>query len=367
MEWKLYTTKQLNRTLPFDTDSAIRFVREVRVSESNLDPSHRENDNGSLTGEEARSIYESIVSSENSSDPSKERLERTNRHTKRGRDTSVVKAAAEPTSQVTDVTSDQLFRFAQDGDLQKLSKALSTGCYDVNITDQYDWTLLMIAATEGHMTIVQYLMDYGAMWKGLVDRRGMDATDLARTRGYNEIAEYIINYEHRALRNKEHTSLEEHGSVKLRGMSFHCSVCQRVIQDSSVSSHTVSIPHQFCTEHKPSSLPYGLPETNRGFQMMLRSGWHPDKGLGSEGQGRQFPVKTVLKRDRLGVGNASSSIPRVTHFRPGDISAIKSERRKNRRDNGKRETNKKERMKNLRKERQWEINIRQYMSTDYYN
>ena len=58
--------------------------------------------------------------------------------------------------------------------------------------------------------------------------------------------------------------------------------------------------------------------------MMLRSGWQPEKGLGSEGQGQKFPVKTVLKRDRQGLGVEKESRAKVTHFGPKDTASVET-------------------------------------------
>ena len=53
--------------------------------------------------------------------------------------------------------------------------------------------------------------------------------------------------------------------------------------------------------------------------MMVDQGWDRDRGLGHEGrEGKKFPVKTVLKRDRLGLGHGETGKAKVTHFGPGD-------------------------------------------------
>lgn len=45
-------------------------------------------------------------------------------------------------------------------------------------------------------------------------------------------------------------------------------------------------------------------------------------GLGRQGQGRRFPIATVLKSDRLGFGATTKNRPRMTHFAPNDIKAV---------------------------------------------
>ena len=66
-----------------------------------------------------------------------------------------------------------------------------------------------------------------------------------------------------------------------------------------------------------------IPEANRGFQMMLSSGWDRKRGLGPSGSGKLFPVKTTLKRDRTGLGHESvKAASKVTHFDANDVSSV---------------------------------------------
>ena len=88
-------------------------------------------------------------------------------------------------------------------------------------------------------------------------------------------------------------------------------------------------------------------------------------GLGPEGEGRKFPIKTVLKRDRYGLGNEMSSKARVTHFAPNDQDAvkIKKERNKDGRKETKRTLSKKQKRLKESKEKAWERNMRIYMNS----
>jgi len=59
--------------------------------------------------------------------------------------------------------------------------------------------------------------------------------------------------------------------------------------------------------------------------MLQGGGWDETSGLGPTGKGQKYPVKTVLKRDRCGLGcTASSSKARVTHFAANDNDAVKT-------------------------------------------
>jgi hypothetical protein len=52
--------------------------------------------------------------------------------------------------------------------------------------------------------------------------------------------------------------------------------------------------------------------------MMLRSGWDGRKGLGPEGQGQRYPVKTILKKDRKCLGYCvQHTLKQSNHTYPG--------------------------------------------------
>jgi hypothetical protein len=61
---------------------------------------------------------------------------------------------------------------------------------------------------------------------------------------------------------------------------------------------------------------YGIPASNRGYQILVKGGWDREKGLGADGSGHKFPLKTVMKRDRAGLGGSTKEKARVTHFTP---------------------------------------------------
>lgn len=87
---------------------------------------------------------------------------------------------------------------------------------------------------------------------------------------------------------------------------------------------------------------------------MKKEGWDGESGLGPSKDGAKYPVKTVLKRDKLGVGSKRSSKAKVTHFKSFDESAVKGRVSK---DPAKRIT-KKTQVKRTEKERQREIQFR---------
>lgn len=71
---------------------------------------------------------------------------------------------------------------------------------------------------------------------------------------------------------------------------------------SKARPHEASLAHQVCLTH--SHPPSHLDRNRKGLTYLSAYGWDPDsrKGLGSEGQGIQFPIKTKPKDDKLGIG-----------------------------------------------------------------
>ncbi|CAG5101374.1 Similar to Gpank1: G patch domain and ankyrin repeat-containing protein 1 (Mus musculus) [Cotesia congregata] len=53
---------------------------------------------------------------------------------------------------------------------------------------------------------------------------------------------------------------------------------------------------------------------------MLNNGWNDRNGLGPYGSGLKYPVKTILKRDRRGLGEKPYQKPKITHFKSNDIN-----------------------------------------------
>lgn len=386
------TTRALYASLPFDTGQATLFVPEKGISKTtNHESSEDENEGESrskrtkISGEEAKQFYEDVLlmpkESRRDEDFLKKKAESVKRRKRRGT------KSQRKTQEVKEITSlGQLFMCVQKGELESIRSALSRGLFDVNAVDNFNWTLLMCAAHAGHMTIVKYLLDQGADWLHHTDRRGNNAADLARTAGHTNIADFIESHNRTSSKQscpstqrldeiltvtEDHRKKRDHSSsnnltTDQYPSSFYCEICKMTVGlgSSTVSKHTTSTVHQFNCQHKPKVTPYGIPESNRGFQLLLKGGWNPEKGLGPEQQGQQFPVKTVLKQDRLGFGLSSKAKPRVTHFSAHDEAAIKSHRE---RIGGEKERapKKKDILKAVERDRRWERRMRRYMNTDY--
>ncbi|KAG0253384.1 G patch domain and ankyrin repeat-containing protein 1 [Actinomortierella ambigua] len=106
--------------------------------------------------------------------------------------------------------------------------------------------------------------------------------------------------------------------------SIWCSTCEMTIHRDDAFRHRHGTAHLVSQDSAIRSLDsLMLGSSNKGFKMMLSSGWDCEKGLGAEGQGRRHPIATQLRPDRRALGSANVPKKLVTH----KIEEIESARR----------------------------------------
>ncbi|GJJ70246.1 hypothetical protein EMPS_02595 [Entomortierella parvispora] len=93
-----------------------------------------------------------------------------------------------------------------------------------------------------------------------------------------------------------------------------CKPCEMEVREADWERHQSGTAHLMSKEspiQPMDRLKLGL--ENKGFRMLINSGWDYDKGLGVQGQGARHPVATRLKHDRLALGAAGTSKKVITH------------------------------------------------------
>lgn len=318
----------------------------------------------SSSGEEIKTFYEELVSEPLTADHAKNEYSFSVSKCKRRKYKKESPSKQTSKARKFDRTraENRLFRYAQEGDLKEFSKQyqlLEDMGVDVgNVKDSFGWTLLMCASHAGHEDIVEYILRTGVD-TSFCNKKGDTAKDLALKSNHTDIA---------LLLDKGAPS-SHFETDPARVETFYCKECEKEFTDTTESKHKTSIIHRFnINKQNKLSTMYHLPENNVGFQMMVKGGWNKDTGLGSEGQGQKFPVKTVLKRDRLGLGSKTDDKAKVTHFGAKDTSAIQKAKNNNAvRERTMRQgtASRKARLKKERKDRAWERNLRHYMSHDF--
>uniref|UniRef100_A0A8D8M113 G patch domain and ankyrin repeat-containing protein 1 homolog n=2 Tax=Cacopsylla melanoneura TaxID=428564 RepID=A0A8D8M113_9HEMI len=94
-------------------------------------------------------------------------------------------------------------------------------------------------------------------------------------------------------------------------ININCDLCDMEISETNYKEHLLSTIHQFYKQLKAMEtnegklvkpVNYGIPEENIGFQLLLKSGWTKQSGLGKSKSGIRAPIKTKMKNDRKGIG-----------------------------------------------------------------
>ncbi|KAF9201179.1 G patch domain and ankyrin repeat-containing protein 1 [Haplosporangium sp. Z 27] len=93
-----------------------------------------------------------------------------------------------------------------------------------------------------------------------------------------------------------------------------CEPCQIEVRADDLERHRRGTAHLISEESPVKPLDHlTLGHSNKGFRMLINSGWDYEKGLGAEGQGARHPVATRLKHDRLALGATGINKKLVTH------------------------------------------------------
>ena len=355
-----------------DVRKPIIFVKETNNNKDNVhDREKSAKYSLEITGDDVKTFYESLVFSESE--------EVTLKMAKPFKCASVMESSQfdrrkdskrKTTEQPPRLS--QLFVHAQNGNLTELRKALESHRIDLDSQDMFGWTMLMVSAYAGHKAIVELLLTLGASGDGPRDSQGRSAAELAQLAGQTDIVELLKGnkklgkFSNCVNCDQLTSSVVQDESKSLESkLSECCYVCGMEISHSMLKNHCYSTLHQFNRQYKPAVNHYCIPQHNQGYKLLIKNGWDPQGGLGSDAKGRIFPVKTVLKRDRLGLGSesgADNKKARVTHFGPADLSAVQHPSRPPAKPTE--PAHKKTMSQRKAKERQWEINMRRYMNTD---
>ena len=303
------------------------FVKETEVSLKQKIEEEKKCEN-KLKGQDLKIFYDKEVCAETSARKLKD-----SKSLKKLR--NIIEKSANKNSETTETitrTSVDLFRAAVANDGVVIMDCIEQRL-DINQRDEFGWTALMTAAASKSEKAVEVLLRNGAD-KTVRDKGGNTALSIAHKKSCPEIIKLLEIKLEPEIEIKSEASSDEEEELE----TFFCDVCKATIRGVTVVRHKASTSHQLSLTEEggnKSSIPtlYGIAETNKGFKMMINSGWDRDRPLGpasrdpEEGTSRKFPVKTTLKRDRLGLGSDGSAPKRVTHFGPNDPKAVENHRK----------------------------------------
>ncbi|KAF9422426.1 G patch domain and ankyrin repeat-containing protein 1, partial [Entomortierella beljakovae] len=106
-----------------------------------------------------------------------------------------------------------------------------------------------------------------------------------------------------------------HGSDRIVAEGYIlCEPCQIEVREDDIERHRRGTAHLMSVDSfvKPLDA-LTLGHSNKGFRMLINSGWDYEKGLGADGQGVRHPIATRLKHDRLALGASTTNKKLVTH------------------------------------------------------
>lgn len=256
----------------------------------------------------------------------------------------------------------EFLRYAEQGNLSEIKKLAEQ--VDLNHTDSYGWTPLMCACVAGHVDTIEYLLKCGAD-KEVRNNQGKTALQLAEDMGATLVVDLIKNLysRHKKERRKERFDKND----KTISEKAYCEICnsEYVKTSEKDKTHFSSTVHLFNLKLKPKPDPFMISETNVGYKLMRQSGWDGEKGLGPEGQGHKYPIKTTLKTDRSCLGSTHhKDKSKITHYGPNDPGAVKAYQKKSQRVMSARTVSRRERLRKERKAKVWERNLRMEMNMD---
>nr|XP_033341170.1 G patch domain and ankyrin repeat-containing protein 1 homolog [Megalopta genalis] len=312
-------------------------------------------------GSEARKAYEEILNEESNAIFSTEGGELKNCKQKRLviQKTMAVKAIVSNEKMKKkqcaeeQVSINAILKAIEQKDLQFLLKHVTQE--NVNLTDDFGWTPLMSAAYCGHLDIIEFLLSLGAS-KEAREKSGLTAAQLALKKNYLTIVALLkkktecrgSQISQNVQTNNPRTNLDTSSHTKLdlieqsltncndtmldirdnincqleENSGFYCDICKVNFHCTAWEKHETSVLHLFNMKPKLSNAMYGISKQNKGYQMLLNTGWDEQVGLGPLGKGIKYPIKTCLKNDRKGLGQSSEKEYRVTHFKSGDPALI---------------------------------------------
>ena len=284
-----------------------KFVRATEPDRSFVEPGETVSGQGKTpSGENTKEFYDEIISNE--------QFSRKKCVSNNSMKHETIELSDDDDVEVVDQKSNQKLLVAiQNEDIEQMRSIVEC---DYNCKDQYGWTALDIACTLGNLEIVKFLIS-----------KGSELTQWERIRG-NLVKKNqfdIINFVEKKEADVEIVDMTEEAELE------KCPDCGEIYDKNNLSSHRAKISHQLSKKSEENikrNPGFQISEFNVGFKLMRKAGWDGTSGLGEEGDGKLFPVKTIFKQDRRGIESGDRKKSRITHFGPNDVKSIENRRKR---------------------------------------
>lgn len=206
-----------------------------------------------------------------------------------------------------------LFKAIHNNDLEYLKTYLGQG-FDAFVEDDFKWNVLMVAVASRSNDLISYFLANVEDKKRVLkliesqDAGGNSAESLTKRFG-NEKALKIFNefksdyFTKRKVKNEPSVAVQQPSEAKLES-KYWCNECNQEFNQTK-TEHLKSILHQLNEKERPlseTSGRYQLRSDNKGYQLLVKSGWNETSGLGANEQGVKNPIKGKVKLNRKGIG-----------------------------------------------------------------
>ncbi|CAH0725520.1 unnamed protein product, partial [Brenthis ino] len=247
----------------------------------------------SLNGDEAIKLYLEVVGNLQNSQQIKD--------INRNIETLPVDHTPKKYSNDTESTNLCLFNTVQNNDIGRLCKILDSWPEKLNIIDEFGWSLLMIACQANSIETAQELLKRG-IDTSVRDKAGNSAQSLVIKSKNVILADILMQHsKQRSLKN-ETVTINKQRNKKLK-QRYICEICDNKLYDDKEEHLSSTIHNINASKGRKAAVNFVIPESNKGFQLMLRFGWNKEDGLGPNGSGKKYPIKTVQKNDKIGLGH----------------------------------------------------------------
>ncbi|XP_045451392.1 G patch domain and ankyrin repeat-containing protein 1 homolog [Melitaea cinxia] len=200
----------------------------------------------------------------------------------------------------TEISNLQLFHSVQNNDVDKVRQALDIRPGKINVLDEYGWSLLMIACQANSVEVVKELLKRG-IDTTVRDKAGNSARSLVIKNRNFVLADILLRQSHINI----HDKVKNNKQLKNERLKekYVCEICDNKVFENK-QEHLSSTVHNInASKGKKIPTNYVIPESNKGYQIMLKVGWDKETGLGPDGTGKKYPIKAVQKTDKKGLGH----------------------------------------------------------------
>ncbi|XP_026495624.1 G patch domain and ankyrin repeat-containing protein 1 homolog [Vanessa tameamea] len=244
----------------------------------------------SLNGETARKLYLEEVGSCHNSQKLKSTVNQ-----------SECKIKHKSKAYEIELSNLQLYHCVQNNDVDKLRQFLDRYPDKINTLDEFGWSLLMIACQANSIETVEELLKR-KIDTAVRDKAGRSAQSLVIRNKNVILADILLKHSRQISLHEDNINDKKSNSNRLKE-NYVCEICDNKVFENKIEHLSSTIHNINASKGKKIPTKYVIPESNKGYQIMLKVGWDKEEGLGPDGTGRKYPIRGIQKKDKKGLGH----------------------------------------------------------------